>query len=89
MGRNTQLSIEDENNRQLAIYKVNYGSKLFFKDGDIIEKNKKSLNGILSLPVIAQTSGNVNYMDLEGTSITELLTMQQEFPQNQSLIGSL
>ena len=31
MGRNTQLSIEDENNRQLAIYKVNYGSKLIFK----------------------------------------------------------
>ena len=31
MGRNTQLSIEDENNRQLAIYKVNYGSKFFLK----------------------------------------------------------
>ena len=45
MGRNTQLSIEDENARQLAIYKVNYGSKLFFKDGEIIEKGKKSLNG--------------------------------------------
>ena len=41
MGRNTQLSIEDENKRQLAIYKVNYGSKLFFKDGDMIEKEKK------------------------------------------------
>ena len=41
MGRNTQLSIEDENKRQLAIYKVNYGSKLFFKDGDMIEKGKK------------------------------------------------
>ena len=37
MGRNTQLSIEDENKRQLAIYKVNYGSKLFFKDGETVE----------------------------------------------------
>ena len=46
MGRNTQLSIEDENGRQLAIYKVNYGSKLFFKDGDKIEKGKKLQNGI-------------------------------------------
>ena len=45
MGRNTQLSIEDENKRQLAIYKVNYGSKLFFKDGDKIEKGKKLLSG--------------------------------------------
>ena len=30
MGRNTQLSIEDENGLQIAVYKVPYGSKLFF-----------------------------------------------------------
>ena len=47
MGRNTQLSIEDENARQLAIYKVNYGSKLFYKDGEVIKKGKKLLNGII------------------------------------------
>jgi len=29
MGRNTQLSLEDENGLQIAIYKVPYGSKLF------------------------------------------------------------
>ena len=75
MGRNTQLSIEDENKRQLAIYKVNYGSKLFFKDGDSIEKGKKIAEwDPYTLPVIAETSGIVNYMDLvEGTSITETL----------------
>ena len=75
MGRNTQLSIEDENKRQLAIYKVNYGSKLFFKDGDMIEKGKKIAEwDPYTLPVIAETSGIVNYMDLvEGTSITETL----------------
>ena len=75
MGRNTQLSIEDENNRQLAIYKVNYGSKLFFKDGDNIDKGKKIAEwDPYTLPVIAETSGIVNYMDLvEGTSITETL----------------
>tara|TARA_X000001036_G_scaffold88259_1_gene80377 strand:- start:1120 stop:5292 length:4173 start_codon:yes stop_codon:yes gene_type:complete len=75
MGRNTQLSIEDENNRQLAIYKVNYGSKLFYKDGQEIEKGKKIAEwDPYTLPVIAETSGIVNYMDLvEGTSITETL----------------
>ena len=75
MGRNTQLSIEDENERQLAIYKVNYGSKLFFKDGDLIEKNKKVAEwDPYTLPVIAETSGVVNYMDLvEGVSLTETL----------------
>ena len=42
MGRNTQLSLEDENGIQLAIYKVNYGSKLFFKDGEKVLKGKKN-----------------------------------------------
>ena len=75
MGRNTQLSIEDDNKIQLAIYKVNYGSKLFFKDGDQIEKDKKIAEwDPYTLPVIAETGGTVNYMDLvEGTSLTETL----------------
>jgi DNA-directed RNA polymerase subunit beta' len=75
MGRNTQLSIEDDSERQLAIYKVNYGSKLFFKDGDIIEKGKKIAEwDPYTLPVIAETSGIANYMDLmEGSSLTETL----------------
>ena len=65
MGRNTQLSIEDDNGRQLAIYKVNYGSKLFFKDGDIVDKGKKVAEwDPYTLPVIAETGGIVNYMDL-------------------------
>ena len=67
MGRNTQLSIEDDNGRQLAIYKVNYGSKLFFKDGDIVDKGKKVAEwDPYTLPVIAETGGIVNYMDLNG-----------------------
>ena len=41
MGRNTQLSLEDENGRQLALYKVPYGSKLFFEHGEQIKKGKK------------------------------------------------
>jgi len=75
MGRNTQLSIEDNNGVQLAIYKVNYGSKLFFKDGELIEKGKKIAEwDPYTLPVIAETSGSVNYMDLvEGISLTETL----------------
>ena len=75
MGRNTQISIEDDNKRQLAIYKVNYGSKLFFKDGEIVNKGKKIAEwDPYTLPVIAETSGIVNFMDLvEGTSITETL----------------
>ena len=75
MGRNTQLSIEDSNGVQLGIYKVNYGSKIFFKDGDLIEKGKKIAEwDPYTLPVIAETSGIANYMDLvEGISLTETL----------------
>ncbi len=75
MGRNTELSIENENGIQLGIYKVIYGSKLFFKDGDMIEKGKKIAEwDPYTLPVIAETSGIVNYMDLvEGTSLTETM----------------
>ena len=75
MGRNTELSIEGDNGIQLGIYKVIYGSKLFFKDGDMIEKGKKIAEwDPYTLPVIAETSGIVNYMDLvEGTSLTETM----------------
>ena len=41
MGRNTQLSIEDANGLQTAVYKVPYGSKLFFQNGDKVKKNTK------------------------------------------------
>jgi len=75
MGRNTELSIEDENGIQLGIYKVLYGSKLFFKEGDMIDKGKKIAEwDPYTLPVIAETSGVVNYMDLvEGVSLTETM----------------
>jgi len=75
MGRNTELSVEDDNGIQLGIYKVLYGSKLFFKDGDKIEKGKKIAEwDPYTLPVIAETSGIVNYMDLvEGVSLTETM----------------
>ena len=52
MGRNTQLSLEDENGRQLAIYKVNYGSKAFFKDGIKLKKEKLRMDP--ALPTIAR-----------------------------------
>jgi len=73
MGRNTQLSIEDENGLQTAIYKVPYGSKLFFKNDDKIKKNTKICEwDPYTTPVIAEKSGNVNYVDLiDGLSLSE------------------
>ena len=75
MGRNTQLSIEDDNDLQIAVYKIPYGSKLFFQNGDKIKKNTKICEwDPYTTPVIAEKSGIVNYVDLiDGVSLAETL----------------
>jgi len=75
MGRNTQLSIEDENELQTAIYKVPYGSKLFFQNDDKVKKNTKICEwDPYTTPVIAEKSGTANYVDLiDGISLSETL----------------
>ena len=42
MGRNTQISIVDENARQLAIYKVPYGAQLFCDNNKIFRQSFNS-----------------------------------------------
>ena len=73
MGRNTELSIEDNNGLQVAIYKVPYGSKLFFQNGDKIKKGAKICEwDPYTTPVIAEKSGIAGYVDLvDGISIQE------------------
>ena len=73
MGRNTQVYIEDENNRQLAVYKVPYGAKLFCDNNENVKKGKKICEwDPYTLPVIAEKSGVVHYMDLvDGISLAE------------------
>ena len=73
MGRNTQLSLEDNNGRQLAIYKVPYGAKLFYQNDEKIKKGTKICEwDPYTLPVIAEKSGIANFVDLtEGLSLAE------------------
>ena len=73
MGRNTQVSIQDDNDRQLAIYKVPYGSKLYIDNDEKVSKGKKICEwDPYTLPVIAEKSGIASYMDLvEGVSLAE------------------
>jgi DNA-directed RNA polymerase subunit beta' len=73
MGRNTQISIEDEKGMQVAIYKVPYGSKLFFQNEDKVKKNSKICEwDPYTTPVIAEKSGIAGYVDLiDGVSIQE------------------
>ncbi len=73
MGRNTQLSIEDDKGAQIALYKIPYGSKLLFQSGDKIKKNSKICEwDPYTTPVIAEKSGTVSFVDLiDGVSLTE------------------
>ena len=74
MGRNTQLSIEDDNGLQVAMYKVPNGSKLFFQNDDKIKKNSKICEwDPYTTPVIAEKSGIAGYVDLiDGVSLQEI-----------------
>jgi len=74
MGRNTQLSIEDEKGIQVAVYKVPYGSRLFFQNGDKVKKNSKICEwDPYTTPVIAEKSGIAGYVDLiDGVSLQEI-----------------
>ncbi len=73
MGRNTELSIENDNGLQVAAYKVPYGSKLFFENGDKVKKGSKICEwDPYTTPVIAEKDGIANYVDLiDGVSIAE------------------
>jgi len=75
MGRNTQLSLEDDNGLQIAVYKVPYGSRLFFQNEEKIKKNTKICEwDPYTTPVIAEKSGIANFVDLiDGVSLAETL----------------
>ena len=73
MGRNTELSIEDENGLQVAVYKVPYGSRVFYQSGDKVKKNEKICEwDPYTTPVIAEKSGIAGFVDLiDGVSLQE------------------
>ena len=63
-----------ENGVQKALYKVPYGSKLFFQNDDKIKKNSKICEwDPYTTPVIAEKSGIAGYVDLiDGVSLQEI-----------------
>ena len=73
MGRNTQISIEDDNGRQFAVHKIPYGAKIFGDNNEKVKKGTKICEwDPYTLPVIAEKSGLVSYMDLvDGVSLAE------------------
>jgi DNA-directed RNA polymerase subunit beta' len=73
MGRNMKLRILDETGAERASHKLGYGSKLFVKDGDKIERGGKLFEwDPYTLPIIAEKAGQVRYVDLvSGIAVRE------------------
>ena len=73
MGRNCQLAIQDETGRELANYKVPYGTKILVAEDSKTKKGTKICEwDPFTNPVISEKSGFANYVDMEeGVSLTE------------------
>ena len=72
MGRNIELTLEKDN-VVFASFKVPYGSKLYVKPDEQVKKGQKICDwDPYTVPVIAETSGIANYVDLvDGVSVSD------------------
>ena len=73
MGRNCQLAIHDSNGRELANYKVPYGTKILVQEDSEVKSGTKICEwDPFTNPVISERSGTANYVDMEeGISLIE------------------
>ena len=73
VGRNMKLLVVDEQGEQRASHKLGYGSKLFVKVGQTIERGDKLFEwDPYTLPIIAEKSGVTKHVDLvNGIAVRE------------------
>ncbi|MGH6937962.1 MAG: DNA-directed RNA polymerase subunit beta', partial [Hypericibacter sp.] len=75
MGRNCEIVLRDEANREKARHRVPYGAKLLVDDGAKVAKGTKLAEwDPYTLPIITEREGTANYVDLvDGVSMREVL----------------
>jgi DNA-directed RNA polymerase subunit beta' len=75
MGRNCEVVLVDENERERARYRVPYGTRLLHDDGDKVSKGDRVAEwDPYTLPIITESEGIANYVDMiEGVSYTEIV----------------
>jgi DNA-directed RNA polymerase subunit beta' len=73
MGRNMAIALLDDNGEERTSHKVGYGSKVFVKDGDQIERGDKLFEwDPYTLPIIAEKPGTAKFVDLvNGVAVRE------------------
>jgi DNA-directed RNA polymerase subunit beta' len=75
MGRNLEIQLLDEKNRERARYRVPYGAKLLVDDDAEVKVGTKLAEwDPYTIPIITEREGTANYVDLiEGTSMREVM----------------
>ncbi|MGD8326538.1 MAG: DNA-directed RNA polymerase subunit beta' [Sphingomonadales bacterium] len=75
MSRNSEIVLNDEEGRERAVYRVPYGSRLMFEDGQKVAKGDKLAEwDPYTIPIITEQSGVARYVDLvEGVSLAETI----------------
>ena len=75
MSRNCELALTDEKGRERARHRVPYGARLIVDEGAKVTKGTKLAEwDPYTLPIITETSGVVQYVDLvEGLSVREVV----------------
>ena len=73
VGRNMKLIIQDEHGEERASHKLGYGTKLFIKEGQQINRGDKLFEwDPYTLPIIAEKPGTAKYVDLvNGLAVRE------------------
>ncbi|MGC6484331.1 MAG: DNA-directed RNA polymerase subunit beta' [Candidatus Puniceispirillales bacterium] len=72
--RHTELLVTDDQGRERSRYRLQYGAKLFVKDGDKIKAGQRLVEwDPYTIPIISEVKGVVNYVDLvDGVSMREV-----------------
>ncbi|KEG20076.1 DNA-directed RNA polymerase subunit beta' [Bartonella bacilliformis] len=73
MGRNMAVLIKDENGKERAVHRINYGARLFVDDGDIIKRGQRIAEwDPYTRPILTEVDGYVGFEDMvDGLSVTE------------------
>ncbi len=75
MGRNLEIVLMDEADRERARHRVPYGAKLLVDQGASVTKGQKMAEwDPYTIPIVTEKEGTANYVDLiEGISMREIL----------------
>ncbi|WP_417784402.1 DNA-directed RNA polymerase subunit beta' [Terasakiella pusilla] len=73
MSRNTELLLIDNVGKERARHRINYGTKLFVTDGQVVERGTKLAEwDPHTLPVLTEVNGTVKYVDIvDGVSVAD------------------